>query len=141
MRAEEVTLRVRYQETDQMGVVYHANYIVWMEVGRADYFRKLGMPYTSFEKNHIYLPVIRVFCEYKSPSYYDDELRVVTRIASLKEVKIGFHYDIFREQTLLATGETEHAFVNNLGKPLVLKKHNPFLWRRLVDVVEGMEEK
>lgn len=142
MKTQEASLRVRYQETDQMGVVYHANYLVWMEVGRSDYLRKLGMPYTTFEENKIYLPVIKVFCEYKSPAFYDDMIKVVTRVASLKEVKITFHYDIFREsgQILLAAGETEHAFVNQLGKPVVLKKNNPFLWRRLLDVVEGVED-
>lgn len=142
MKTQETSLRVRYQETDQMGVVYHANYLVWMEVGRSDYLRKLGMAYTTFEENKIYLPVIKAFCEYKSPAYYDDMVKVVTRVASLKEVKITFHYDIFREsdQRLLAAGETEHAFMNNVGKPVVLKKNNPFLWRRLLDVVEGVED-
>lgn len=144
MKTHEVSLRVRYQETDQMGVVYHANYLVWMEVGRCEYMRKLGMPYTTFEKNKIYLPVIKAYCEYKSPAFYDNIIKVVTRVASLKEVKITFHYDIFREeeeeQQLVAAGETEHAFVNDLGKPLVLKKNNPFLWRRLLEVVEGVED-
>ncbi len=144
MKTHEVNLRVRYQETDQMGVVYHANYLVWMEVGRSEYMRKLGMPYTTFEKNNIYLPVIKAYCEYKSPAFYDNIIRVVTRVASLKELKITFNYTIFREeekkQILLASGETEHAFVNNLGKPQILKKHNPFLWRRLLEVVEGVED-
>ena len=142
MKAQEISLRVRYQETDQMGVVYHANYLVWMEVGRSEYLRKLGMAYTTFEKNNIYLPVIKAYCEYKSPAFYDNMIKVVTRVASLKEVKITFHYDIFREenQLLLAAGETEHAFVNNLGKPMVLKKNNPFLWKRLLEVVEGVED-
>lgn len=142
MKHQETTLRVRYQETDQMGVVYHANYLVWMEVGRSDYLRKLGMPYTTFEENKIYLPVIKLFAEYKSPAFYDDMIKVVTRVASLKEVKITFHYDIFQEsdQLLLAAGETEHAFMNHVGKPVVLKKNNPFLWRRLLDVVEGVED-
>ncbi|EEG77140.1 acyl-CoA thioesterase [Dethiobacter alkaliphilus] len=133
MKHGETLIRVRYAETDQMGVVYYANYLAWLEVGRTEYFRELGMPYSEVEKNDILLPVTKAFCQYKSPARYDDEVRVVTSIASLQEVRILFKYELFRRQTneLLAIGETEHAFVNRQGRPVVLKKYNPFLWKRL----------
>jgi acyl-CoA thioester hydrolase len=133
MKQGEINLRVRYAETDQMGVVYYANYFVWFEAGRAEYFREMGMPYSEVEKNDILLPVIKAFCQYKSPARYDDLVRVVTTVPSLQEVRILFKYEIFRRESLelLAIGETEHAFVNRQGRPVVLKKHNPFLWKRL----------
>lgn len=126
-------IRVRYAETDQMGVVYYANYFVWFETGRTEYFRELGMPYSEVEKNDILLPVLKAFCQYKSSARYDDLIRIVTTVASLQEVRILFKYELFRESTgeLLAMGETEHAFVNRQGRPVVLKKYNPFLWKRL----------
>lgn len=135
MTQGETFIRVRYAETDKMGIVYHSRYLDWMEVGRTEFFRQLGMPYSEIEKNNIFLPVIKVYCQYKSPAHYDDLLRIVTTITSLQEVRLVFHYEIFKGDRLLALGETEHAFVNALGKPVVLKKHNPFLWRRLLEVV------
>jgi acyl-CoA thioester hydrolase len=133
MKSGETSVRVRYEETDQMGVVYYANYFVWFEVGRTEYFRTLGMPYYEFERNDIYLPVTRAFAHYKAPARYDEVIRVVTDITNIQEVRMGFKYEIFRENELLVLGETEHAFVNKTGKPVVLKKNNPFLWRRLLE--------
>ncbi len=137
MNKNETRLRVRYQETDQMGVVYHANYFVWFEVGRAEYFRKLNMPYSEFERNNLFFPVIKAYCEYKSPARYDEEIIVVTRMKEIQEVRFSFQYNILRERELLATGSTEHAFVNRQGRPVVLRKQNPFLWRRLLDSIDG----
>lgn len=134
MRHVETFLRVRYKDTDQMGLVYYANYFVWFEVGRAEYLRSLGMSYKSLEQSEIFLPVIEAYCEYKFPARYDDELRVVAAIKMLQEVKLGFQYEIYKvdnEDVLLAKGETTHAFVNTKGRPLVLRKQNPFLWRLL----------
>lgn len=135
MKAGETLIRVRYAETDQMNVVYYANYFIWLEAGRTEYFREMGMPYSEVEKNDILLPVTKAFCQYKSPARYDDLIRVVTSISSLQDVRIHFKYEIFRQETgeLLANGETEHAFVNHQGRPVVLKKYNPFLWKRLLE--------
>ncbi len=137
MTRGEIKLRVRYQETDQMGVVYHANYFVWFEVGRAEYFRKLGMPYSEFEKNSLFFPVTKAYCEYKSSARYDEEITVITRMEELQEVRFSFQYNILRERELLATGTTEHAFVNLQGRPVVLRKQNPFLWKRLWETLNG----
>ena len=140
MRQVEAFLRVRYKDTDQMGLVYYANYFIWFEVGRSEFLRALGMSYKSLEQSEIFLPVIEAYCEYKHPARYDDELRVVTSLKTLQEVRLGFHYDIFKmdkvdnEEVLLVSGETRHAFVNKKGRPLVLRKQNPFLWRMLKDI-------
>ncbi|MDW7649873.1 MAG: thioesterase family protein [Bacillota bacterium] len=135
MKTGETMIRVRYAETDQMNVVYYANYFIWLEAGRTEYFRDMGMPYSEVEKNDILLPVTKAFCQYKAPARYDDLVRVVTSIASLQDVRILFKYEIFRSENgeLLANAETEHAFVNRQGRPVVLKKHNPFLWKRLLE--------
>lgn len=137
MKQGETQVRVRYGDTDQMGVAYYANYFTWLEVGRTEFFRQMGMPYSEVERNDILLPVIKAFCQYKSPARYDDVIRVVTSVAALQEVRIAFKYELFRQATneLLAVAETEHAFVNRQGKPVVIKKLNPFLWKRLQEAV------
>ena len=137
MKQSETIIRVRYKDTDQMGVVYYANYFVWFEVGRTDYLRELGMSYKDLEQNELLLPVIEAYCKYKLPARYDDSLKVITRLQFLQEVRLGFQYEISHADTgeLLAQGETTHAFVNKSGKPLVLRKQNPFLWRILKDQV------
>ncbi len=139
MHRGETIIRVRYQETDQMGVAYHANYLVWFEVGRTEYLRQLGLPYKEFERNNLYLPVIKIFCEYKHPAYYDDELKVVTRIDSFQNVRLVFYYTLLKGSEVLAEGSSEHAFVNYRGKPVVLKKQSPFLWKRIQEALEKTE--
>ncbi len=136
MKKNEIKVRVRYKETDQMGVAYYANYLVWFEVGRTEMMRSLGLPYLEFEKSKIFLPVLKVFCEYKQPARYDDELTVVTRLESLQNVRLLFNYNIRRGDEHLAGGYTEHAFVNDRGHPVVLKKFSPFLWNRLCQALD-----
>lgn len=142
MSRGETRIRVRYKDTDQMGVAYYANYFVWFEVGRTEFFRGLGMPYREFEKSGIYLPVIRAYCDYKLPAVYDDELTIVTCVSSLQEVRLSFTYGIYRAEAkeLLAEGGTEHVFVNDKGRPIVLRKKSPFLWRRLQEAVDMDKE-
>jgi acyl-CoA thioester hydrolase len=136
MLKDETLIRVRYKDTDQMGMVYHANYLVWFEVGRTELMRKMGMPYLEFEKNGLFLPVIKASCEFKIPARYDDQVTVITRIESLREVRMTFQYEVRREKELLVRGSTEHAFVNSSGRPVILRKHSPFLWSRLCRAVE-----
>ncbi|NMB34795.1 MAG: acyl-CoA thioesterase [Firmicutes bacterium] len=142
MKYSETTLRVRYKDTDQMGVVYYANYFIWFEVGRSEFFRSLGMSYKYLEQNGILLPVIETYCSYKYPARYDELLKIVTRLHSLEVVKLGFQYEIMNVETekLLARGETTHAFVNKQGKPVVLRKQNPFLWRLIKDKLQVKKE-
>lgn len=138
MKSKTTQVRVRYKETDKMGVVYYANYFVWFEIGRTEYFRKLGIPYSQFEKNDLYLPVTEAFCEYKGPAQYDELVNIHTRVSSFQGIRITFNYEVTRDSDgeVLARGHTRHAFVNSRGRPAVLKKHTPFLWRRLVETLE-----
>ncbi|MBO8171865.1 MAG: acyl-CoA thioesterase [Bacillaceae bacterium] len=129
----ETTVKVRYQETDQMGVVYHANYLVWFEVGRTHFIRELGIPYSVLEQKNILLPVLEANCKYKIPARYEDELVVRTRLAELSPARLRFDYDIYRpaDDRVLSEGYTLHAFVNREMKPYNIKKYAPDLFERL----------
>jgi acyl-CoA thioester hydrolase len=109
----EARFRVRYAETDQMGVVYHSNYIIWMEVGRVELLRALGYTSREMEKDGIHLPVADVKCRFKAPAMYDDLIIVRTRMLNLRRTLIHFGYEIRREDedTLLAEGESVHLVV------------------------------
>jgi acyl-CoA thioester hydrolase len=113
------TLRVRYAETDKMGVVYYANYLVWFEVARTDLLRTLGWSYREMEHTGVSLPVIETHCEYHRPARYDDEIEIRTEGRMLSPVRIEFRYDVFRQEnrTLSASGRTVHAAVNADGRP------------------------
>ncbi|MFZ5966446.1 MAG: acyl-CoA thioesterase [Bacillota bacterium] len=130
MHIHDACIRVRYQETDQMGVVYNGNYYTWFEVGRAEYFRSIGYTYAKLEKEGIILPVVESQCEYKIPAKYDDEILIRTRIAKIKGVRLEFNYEILRkeDEAVLAKGRTVHAFVDKALKPVNFKKANPSLW-------------
>lgn len=106
-------LRVRYAETDQMGVVYHANYAIYFEVGRTEMFRQIGLPYAKMEENGIMLPLIDLHCNYKQSAKYDDELTIVTTLEEMPNVKIKFNYKIYNEEgTLLCDGYTTLVFID-----------------------------
>ncbi len=113
------TLRVRYAETDKMGVVYYANYLVWFEVARADLLRSLGWTYRDMEHAGVSLPVIEAHCEYHRPAKYDDEIEVRTEGRMLSPVRMEFQYQVFRrdDQILTASGRTVHAALDPNGKP------------------------
>ena len=104
----ETEIVVRYVETDRMGVVYHANYLVWMEVGRSDFLAGLGFPYSELEKNGILFPTSNASFKIFRPSYYEDRLTVLTRIARLQSRKVVFSYDVRREEEMIVSGTTEH---------------------------------
>jgi acyl-CoA thioester hydrolase len=112
----EARLRVRYAETDNMGVVYHSNYAIWFEVGRVELLRQLGLEYRAMEKeDHCHIPVVDLRVRYKAPALYDDEIVVRTRLANARSSLLHFAYEVFREadQALLATGETMHIVVDD----------------------------
>ncbi|HVL66562.1 MAG TPA: thioesterase family protein [Vicinamibacterales bacterium] len=113
------SLRVRYAETDKMGVVYYANYLVWFEVGRTDLLRSLGWTYREMEAAGISLPVIEAHCEYQRPARYDDELEVRTEGEMLSAVRMRFRYTIVRaaDGVVAAAGHTVHAAVDGSGRP------------------------
>ena len=103
-------VRVRYAETDQMGVVYHSNFIIWFEVGRVELLRQLGFSYRQMEQDGCRLPVVDVRCRYKEPARYDEELVVQTRVQRVRSNLIHFAYEVTRadDGVLLAEGETIH---------------------------------
>ncbi len=113
------TLRVRYAETDKMGVVYYANYLVWFEVARADLLRSLGWSYREMEAAGISLPVIEAHCQYLRPARYDDEIDVKTEGRMLSPVRMEFLYQVVRkaDQAIAAEGRTVHAALDASGKP------------------------
>jgi len=107
----EVRLRVRYAETDQMGVVYHANYFIWFEVGRVELLRQLGFSYRDMEQNdQCFIAVVDARCRYKAPARYDDEVTVRTRLKNVRESLMHFGYELVRatDALVLAEGETTH---------------------------------
>ena len=113
------TVRVRYAETDKMGVAYYANYLVWFEVGRTDLLRTLGWSYREMEEAGILLPVIEAHCEYRQPSWYDDELEVRTQGRLLSAVRIQFDYQLVRrgDDVTTAVGRTIHAALDAARRP------------------------
>lgn len=112
------TVRVRYAETDRMGVVYHANYLVWFEVGRTDWLRQSGWTYREMEAEGVGLPVIEAHCAYRQPVRYDDEVTITTRAARLSQVRVRFEYEIvLPDGAVSATGHTVHAAVDSAGRP------------------------
>jgi len=132
----DVTLRVRYAETDQMGVVYHANFFVWFEVGRVELIRAMGMEYKRMEiEDDCHIVVADAHCRYHHPARYDEVLRVRTRIAESKSRVVRFAYEVFRDAdgTLLATGETIHVICGKNGRPKLLSEK----YRRVFDKAAG----
>jgi acyl-CoA thioester hydrolase len=117
--ARTTLVRVRYAETDRMGVVYYSNYLVWFEVGRTEWLRETGWSYREMELDGVSLPVIEAHCEYRQPARYDDEIEITTRAALLTPVRIRFDYDVtrVRDQVLAASGYTVHAALDVKGRP------------------------
>jgi acyl-CoA thioester hydrolase len=110
----ESHVRVRYAETDQMGVVYHANYLIWFEVGRVDYIRAAGLDYAAMERDEgALIAVVEARARYKAPARYDDQLLVRTELSSVRGSIVRFEYTILRaaDHTELCTGETVHLVV------------------------------
>ena len=115
----ESRTRVRYKETDQMGIAHHSNYIVWFEIGRTDLLRQTGWSYREMEVDGYSLPVIDAQCAYKASAKYDDEIEVRTSGGMVSPVRVKFSYEVVRaaDRTLLATGSTVHATLDRDGKP------------------------
>ncbi|MEW5978128.1 MAG: thioesterase family protein [Acidobacteriota bacterium] len=113
-------IRVRYAETDQMGVAYYANYLVWFEVGRVEYCRHRGLRYRDFERSFgSYLAVAESYCRYHAPASYDDLLLIQTRLESLRRRMMTFQYEIRKQEDglLIAEGRTVHVLLDKSGRP------------------------
>jgi acyl-CoA thioester hydrolase len=119
MPSTSTTLRVRYAETDQMGVVYYANYFVWFEVARTDLLRTLGWTYREMEDSGVLLPVIEAHCEYRRPARYDDEIEIRTEGQLTSPVRMEFQYEVSvkGQAGLTASGHTAHAATGRDGRP------------------------
>jgi acyl-CoA thioester hydrolase len=116
-------LRVRYAETDQMGIVYYANYLVWFEIGRTDLCRQHGFAYRDMEQQDgLYIMVAETRCRYKAPAHYDEQILVRTRLRSVRKRVLVFTYEVYREDDnmLLAEGETVHVITDREGHPRAL---------------------
>lgn len=118
MIESESHIRVRYVETDAMGIAHHSNYIIWLELARVEMMDKLGLPYTEIEKQGALMPVLEVHISYLSPAYFDDRLIIKAFVREEPKVRLKVEYQIFREKTLIATAETLHTFINREGKAI-----------------------
>ena len=129
MPSSVTRLRVRYAETDKMGIVYYANYFVWFEVARTDLLRELGWSYREMEHAGVSLPVIEAHCDYKRPAKYDDEIEVKTQGRMISPIRMQFDYEVVRvdDGVIAASGLTVHAALDQDGRPCRLP-------RRVVEV-------
>jgi acyl-CoA thioester hydrolase len=112
-----ITVRVTYADTDQMGMVYHSNYLIYFEMGRTELLRAYGFPYARMESTGVLLPVIEAHCAYRTPARYDDLLTVETVPELANGIRLRLHYALRRDGEPLATGYTDHVCVGRDGKP------------------------
>lgn len=154
------SFRVRYQESDQMGVVYHANYLNWFEIGRTEMIRELGFTYRGMEEEGVLLPVVDLDIKYRQPARYDDLVTVFTRMTAFSPLRIHYEYEVrlLSEQeqnglrlneesgqadlpgVLLSNGSTRHVWLNQEWKPARLDKCAPKLYHALKDTLLGRKE-
>ena len=119
--------KVRYYETDKMGITHHSNYIRWMEEARIDFLEYIGYGYAQLERDGIISPVIGVECQYKHPTTFDDEVKITVSVDEFKGVRLVIAYTMTNATTgeLVLTGKTVHCFTDEKGKPIILKKQFP----------------
>jgi acyl-CoA thioester hydrolase len=118
--SSETTIRVRYAETDRMGLLHHANYFVYFEIGRTELLRQRGLTYREVEDAGHYLVIIEIGCKFKRPAHYDDLLLLRTSVVKVTHVKIVHNYQLFRDGSLLAEGHSTLACIDRDGKPQAL---------------------
>lgn len=127
-------IRVRYKETDKMGVVHHSNYYVYFEVGRTEFMREMGLSYKEMEDMGYMMPVIETHCYYKHPVGYDDEIIVTTKMGKFKGARIVLEYEIKKKDynTLIVYGSTVHAITDSNLKPINIKKACPEIYKKFM---------
>ena len=125
MLISTTSIRVRYQETDKMGIAYHGNYFTWLEVARIHLLDSIGCPYKELEEDGYFLPVIRCECEYKSPAKFDDIIDVTVHLPRLNQARVNLEYSLTKGETLIANAKTSHAFVDFSGR--VIKPPGQFV--------------
>ncbi|GKU27660.1 acyl-CoA thioesterase [Clostridium folliculivorans] len=133
MNISETKIKVRYVETDQMGIVHHSNYYAWFEVGRTEFIKESGISYSDMENNGIMMPLVESSCRYMVGAKYEDEVTIKTWVEELNGAKVVFSYEVIRDDDniTLARGKTIHAFVNKDFKIINLKKNNLDIWDRI----------
>jgi acyl-CoA thioester hydrolase, YbgC/YbaW family len=129
----ETKIKVRYAETDQMGIVHHSNYLIWFEAGRTDFIKGSNISYTEMEQEGILIPLAESNCKYIVGAKYEDQLIIKTWVKELTPVKVEFNYSVIREvdQKEIAKGSTLHVFVNKDFKIINLKKSNFLIFEKL----------
>lgn len=138
MYVKDTKIRVRYKETDQMGIVHHSNYYTWFEVGRTEFMRSLGLSYRAMEERGFMLPLTESHCQYKLGARYDDVVIVRTKMTGFSGVRVTMEYDVIRESDgkLLARGKTVHAITDKHLKPVNIKKLDRELYQLFLKCVE-----
>ncbi len=132
MKKNTTKLRIRYGETDQMGIVYYGNYAQFLEQGRTEWLRELGFSYKWMEANNIHLPVINLNINYKKPAHYDDVITVTTSLKTIPTFKIEFYYEIHNEQNqLLVTASTDLVFMDSTTQKI--RKAPDYLLNKLIE--------
>jgi acyl-CoA thioester hydrolase len=143
MQFHDATIRVRYAETDQMGVVYHSNYLIWFEIGRVELMRALGFEYKLMEsEDDCFIVVAEASCRYLQPARYDELLTIRTRIAQAGNRIVKYSYQLLRDsdRTLLATGATTHVICGRDGKPKQLPEKYRAKFRELSETNQKKPE-
>lgn len=117
MLQSEAEIRVRYAETDAMGIVYHGSYFPWFECARIKMLDELGLPYVTMERDGVRLPVIEANIRYREPAFFDDRLRIIAKVEEKPRARMSIDYEVKRGETLLCTGKTVHAFMDSENRP------------------------
>jgi acyl-CoA thioester hydrolase len=126
-------LRIAYADTDQMGMVYYANYLTFFERGRTELLREVGLEYKSIEDRGFYLPVIHAECNYLSPAKYDNIITIETKLSGITAASISCSYEVKCDGKILVTGKTKHPFVNKMLKPVRFPKDIKELLEKILD--------
>lgn len=135
-------IRVRYAETDAMGIVHHSRYYPWFEIARDEYVKLLGFKYSQMEKEGLCLPLIETWAKYKEGARYDDELTVTCKLTKMTYVRCTFTYEVIRnsDNKILTVGKTSHAFCDSQLNPINLKKKFPHYFDKLINLVCDEED-
>ncbi len=136
-------LKARYYETDQMGIIHHANYIRWMEEARIDILNQIGYPYRRFEEMGYIRPVLHAECEYKKSVKFDDEIKIIVSLQEFGKLKFTLRYDIYNMSEggcLSAYGTTRHCFLNKDGRPVMMNKEMKEFSETMEKFLSGQEE-
>ena len=137
MRKIDTEIRVRYKETDRMGIVHHSNYYVYFEIGRTEFMRSMGFPYREMEEKGYMMPIVETHCHYKMPAQDDDQLIISTKMTKFKGARVVLEYEIIKKDdgTLLAYGSTVQAITDSNLKPINIKKKCPIIYENFMKCI------